>query len=337
MMLVSVLMLERADHFQAELRRYLAETLHVDIDVRPYKRARAFPAFIEHLYQFFQAEFGSWRCVLLVALKPGPSVAEIAKHVRLVRRETGGAVAFATEALSARDRSRLIKEGVAFVVPGNQLYIPELAMDLRERFRAARQHVEEALSPAGQAVLFYHLLKRHDRPATPSRIADELGYSAMTIGRAFDDIVAHGLASSERDGKRRYIHFKFEGQKLFHAAERFLRTAVRSIKYVEGPLPGKELKLAGESALSELSDLAQPRLATYAIVASKWKDFIGGQRRAARDKDDADYIVETWSYDPRALSEERTIDPLSLYVQYKDNPDERVASAAEAVLSEVRW
>jgi hypothetical protein len=331
-------MLERRpDQFGAELRRYLTETLHSDVAVSPYKETRALPAFLEHLYRFYDARLRDRSLLLLASVEQAPpSASEIAKHVRLVRSQTGRIVGFATSALSARDRSRLIKDGVAFVVPGNQLYMPELAMDLREHFRAARRFAATELSPAAQAALFYYLLKRHDQPTTPARIADELGYSAMTIGRAFDDLVAHELATSEKVGKHRYIHFSYEGRKLFEAAQGSLRTPVRAIRYVKGRDPGHELRVAGLSALAELSDLAAPRVKSYAIVANAWKGALR-QKVIVRDKDDADYIVETWSYDPRALSDGPTVDPLSLYVQFKDSPDERVALAAEAVLAEVKW
>ena len=42
-------------------------------------------------------------------------------------------------------------------MPGNQLYMPDLAIDLREHFRARRRRRADILSPAAQAVLFHRL------------------------------------------------------------------------------------------------------------------------------------------------------------------------------------
>ncbi len=84
------------------------------------------------------------------------------------------------------------------------------------------------------------------------------------------------------------------------------------------------------------SDLSPPRLRTFSILAGTRKVFLRGGRKLAYDRDDADYAVETWSYDPRVLSDGVTVDLLSLYVQFKDNADERVAAAAD-VAEDIRW
>ena len=55
------------------------------------------------------------------------------------------------------------------------------------------------------------------------------------------------------------------------------------------------------------------------------------------DRDQASHIVETWSYDPAALSTARTVDPLSLYAQFHDHRDERVSMAAERLLDGMPW
>ena len=44
------------------------------------------------------------------------------------------------------------------------------------------------------------------------------------------------------------------------------------------------------------------------------------------------HTVETWSYDPVTLSTGYTVDPLSLYAQFRDHRAERVSMAAERLL-----
>lgn len=336
-MLACKSMLVSVDRFRMDLKAYLEQTLHMSVDVRRYEALRGLPAYLSHLYTLYAVHLRDIPFVVLASFEPMPLLSEVRKHMEVVRSVAGQAVAFAAPALSAPLRSRLIREGVSFIVPGNQLYLPELAVDLREHFRAARRVDHDALTPAAQALVFYHLLRPGDPLATPSRIARDLGYSAMTVGRAFDDLVAHGLANSERKGKSRYICFKFDGRALFDAAKAYVRSPVRAVKFLKGR-QADGLPLAGESALSMRSDLAPPRLKTFAIPAAAWKVFLrGGGRKEADDRDDADYAVETWSYDPRALSDGATVDLLSLHVQFKDSADERVAAAAESLLEEIRW
>jgi hypothetical protein len=62
-------------------------------------------------------------------------------------------VVYVTGTLASYERKRLIEHKVAFLVPGNQLYLPDLGIDLREYFRRPPAAADTALSPATQAML----------------------------------------------------------------------------------------------------------------------------------------------------------------------------------------
>ena len=90
-------------------------------------------------------------------------------------------------------------------------------------------------------------------------------------------------------------------------------------------------------ALADLTDLSAPPLTTYAIAASDWE---GAAKKFAYTKvehDEAEFAVETWSYDPAGLSDGPLVDPLSLYVQFSEHRDERVSAAAQKLLEKVPW
>ncbi len=209
-----------------------------------------------------------------------------AKHLALVRHAVDSTVVFVAPSLSAYNRSRLIKRGVPFVVPGRQLYIPDLAMDLREQFHTHKEPRPNALSPAAQAVLFLHLPRPDQAAASPSLIAMQPRYSAMSIGRAFDHLVDTGLAHAERRGKERHIRFKTEGRQLFDAAHDLPRGPVRARKFVRDGDIAAPLKHAGESALPDLTDLSPPPRHTLAVAAGDWKALAktGGSSRPIRSK-----------------------------------------------------
>lgn len=158
----------------------------------------------------------------------------------------------------------------------------------------------------------------------------------MSVGRAFDDLVAAGLAETVRHGKERHIHFKAEGRHLLEESMPLLRSPVRSLKFARGNA-GASLKLAGETALSHLTELARPRIDTFAVAASDWKAISQTAGLVETDRDVADCMIETWSYDPAALSDTYTVDVLSLYVQFRDHRDERVAMAADRLLENLPW
>jgi len=323
--------------FASALERYLSETLHDRIRVETLESIPFLPAFLEHAYRLYDGCIAGRRCVFLTPMGNAATPADIAKHIALVQTGTEAVVVFAAPALSGHNRSRLIQRGVPFVVPGNQLYVPDLATDLREHFRALRRRQGDGLSPAAQAVLFHRLLHRDHAATTPSVIAGRLRYSSMSIGRAFDDLVSAGLARTERHGKERHIRFEADGRHLFEAARDLIRSPVRSEKFIRNARAIGSLKHAGESALAELTDLSRPPLETYAVAASDWKVVAQNEGLAETARDLADCVVETWSYDPAGLSDAHTVDPLSLYAQFRDHRDERISIAAERLLEGMAW
>ncbi len=320
-----------------DLERYLEDTLQEPARTDPLEQALGIPSFLSRIYSLHEGEIAGRRLVFLAAKDNTATPANIAKHLALVRHAVDAVVVFVAPSLSAYNRSRLIKRGVPFVVPGRQLYIPDLAMDLREQFHTYKEPRPNALSPAAQAVLFLHLLRPDQAASSPSLIATQLRYSAMSIGRAFDYLVDAGLAHAERHGKERHIRFKTEGRELFDAAHDLLHSPVRTRKFVRNGHITAPLKHAGESALSDLTDLSPPPRDTFAVAASDWKALAQTRGLVETDPEQAAHIIETWAYDPADLSDARTVDPLSLHTQFRNHRDERISMAADRLLERIAW
>lgn len=315
--------------FARDLERYLETTLHQHISVTSMPDPPDLPVFLTKMYTFFKAAVAGRCCIFMTPIYEPASPAEVAKHVRRVRSDGKRIAVFASGALTSHYRSRLIEHAVPFVVPGNQLYIPDLATDLREHFVAGRSKTGSSLSPAAQAVLFHYLLRINPGATTPTDLAKILNYSAMSIGRAFDDLVSRGLAETEWQGRERHIHFRVSGRQLLESARNLLRSPVRSYKHVRGQADCPGLKRSGETALADLTDLSPPALTTYAVDSRRWKATVSSCSLALTNRHDADFVVETWTYDPAGLSTGSTVDPLSLYAQYHQHHDERVLMAVE--------
>lgn len=349
-MLVCKMMLENSPKssisnvFAAELRDYIATTLHRPIELAEWSGATGLASFLSKRYVFLAALIGQQPC--LFALDRGTTdatPAEIAKHIAGIENAFDGVVIYATRHLSADRRARLVGSGVPFVVPGNQLYIPPLALDLRENFHARPRRGREQLSPAAQVVLFYGVLFPHELNAgssrrTPTHLASAVGYSAMSVGRAFEELASVELATIRKRGRSKELQLEQNGRALIERARPMLRNPVRTRKLIRGAPVSPPMKLAGESALGNVTGLSPPPVHQWAMHAEEWPlikrihDF-----KVVNDTDQAHLVVELWYYRPDVLSTDITVDPLSLYAQHWDNPNERVAMAAEEVLGHVPW
>jgi hypothetical protein len=326
-----------ADPFAKDLAAYLRSTLHIDVSVSPCDGAGRMPVFLVHRYRFYEGRIAGHPCLFMGPLNGADMTPlDIARHVSLVRQAFEGLVVFAASHVSSAVRARLLTQGVAFVVPGNQLYIPQLAMDLREHFRAPERTRGDHLSPVAQAVLFDHVLRRSNEIATPSAIAEQLHYSAMSVGRAFDELSARKLASVERRGREKILTFNAAPRALIETSRTLLRTPVRGRRGVRFTREHPPFMWAGETALAALTDLNPPRVPTFAIEGANWTMvFAKSGIDECNESEEAEAFIETWRYNPRSLSKGHTVDPLSLYAAYWDHEDERVAQAAAQLLERI--
>lgn len=348
-MLASISMLENArkpfapEGFVGQLRDYLTYVLHCDVRLTQWDGAKRLPNFIARRYSLFTGSILQQPCLFAIDLNPGDDTpAQITKQIAMMEREFPGVVVYTTEHLTANRRARFIASGIAFAVPGNQLYIPALAIDLREIFRRPRRRSLEHLSPVAQATFFYCILFRREletdsNTRTPSRMAKSLGYSAMSVGRAYDELSESGLATVANKGRQRFLSLDKDSRLLLEESRELLRSPVQSERFARCRLIIPPMKIAGESALSNITGLSPPQTPVYALHGDDWKTLLASDVEEVESRDQADATIEIWHYRPNILSEYATVDPLSLYAQFWNHPNERIAKAADDALEHVPW
>lgn len=347
-MLVFASMLDNArkpappDDLAGQLQSYLAHILHTELQLKPWDGAGRLPNFVARRYRFLTGSIVHQPCLFAIDMHPGDDTpAQIRKQIGGMEREFPGIVVYTADRLTANRRARFIATNIAFAIPGNQLYVPALAIDLREIFRRSRNRGSEHLSPAAQLTLFYNILFRkklqHDDARTPSRMAEALDYTAMSIGRACDELAGFGLATVASRGRRKVLSLDKEPRQLLKESRQVLRSPVQSARFARFEIEIPPMKIAGETALSHITGLSPPELPVYAVGSDDWKALSAGAIEILESRDQADASIEVWHYRPELLSRFATVDPLSLYAQFRDHPNERVAQAAEDALEHVPW
>ncbi|MBN1342443.1 MAG: MarR family transcriptional regulator [Phycisphaerae bacterium] len=322
----------------AELERYLSETLGVAVAPEPWERDRRLPLFLQERYRFFQAQLLGRPCLLMTDKGIGQeSPATIRKHIEQVQAKWDGLVVYVRERIEAYNRKRLIEQKVPFIVPGNQMYLPILGVDLREHFRKRRPE-RTTLRPSTQVVLIHTLLRGGER-ASPTALAPKLGYSVMTISRALDELEDAGLAESSPSGRERYLHLAEPKPDVWKKAQPFLRDPVTSRHAIKMArrrgLPGPR---AGLSALARYSMLAEPRNVVVALSRENWKSLRQQDAVTEAAMDEPNGLnVEVWSYAPTLFAGNGSVDRVSLYLSLRETNDERIESALDQMMRDVEW
>ena len=329
------------DQYRERLESYLETVLQRGVSLRDWGGQEKLPVFLARLYWFFGGRIGRTPLLFMAATQRGEHTpAEIAKHLDLAKAKFDGIVVYSAERLAAPFRARLIASGVAFAVPGNQLFVPDLATDLREHYRAPKPERAGKLSPSAQLVLFFRLLNGEQaRPWTATELTEPLRYSIMTTSRALDELASVGLGRIERRGRKKLLSFRAEGRLLIDMAKTHLIRPERRLDHVRWLKESPDLPLAGEHALARLSDLGPPTAPpVYAVTAEQKRYLIvDGWADLSEADYDADGTLATWRYDPRVLARNHTVDPLSLFAQFWDHADERLSMAVDRLLERWTW
>jgi hypothetical protein len=322
----------------SKLREYLDDVLGVKVSSHPWRKSKSLPYFLRDLYTFHTAGILDSQYLLMVADDHADETpATIARHVDQVKKIWPGDVIYVAGQIKSYERRRLIDHRISFIVPGNQMFLPLLGLDLREHF-LSRRNAEERMSPSTQAFIIYVLINKTASRLPLKIMAGVLPYTSMTVSRIFNEMELLELGSCEYEGRERILNLQHEGKELWDRSLEFMQSPVK--KLVRADFRGKACPgiPAGLTALAHCTMLAAPERPVFAVDSEQWNEYRKKQSVrelpfAERNSSD----VEIWRYNPAMLSIEGFADPFSLYLSLRDDTDERVQASLNYMMENMKW
>jgi len=206
-------------------------------------------------------------------------------------------------------RIRYIDQRIPFLVPNQQLFLPQYLVDLRAE-KAEKIEERVLVRPATQLMILYHLLVKSLDGMNQLQISNQLRYSKMTISRAVMECRDKGLIERGRGN----IFFMSSKLELWQQSKVFMRSPIQKIKYVDDPAMLDEFLISDINALAHYTDLAAGDKLAVAISKSDYQ--VLRERFPDQIKEDIGrHAIEVWSYDPQLLTSGNFVDPLSLYLR----------------------
>jgi len=322
-----------------KFENYLFENLGLLSHLKPWGKEKGLPYFLRDRYKFYECELLSQPWLVMAARdEEEVTPATIRKHIGQLQKKWGHEVLYLHPAISTYNRKRLIEQKISFVVPGNQMYLPVLGVDLREYVRSKRTEKVKKVSPSTQALVLSLLYDWPKDGVTPSHLANKLGYASMTMTRAFDELEASGLADVSMKSRERVLRVEGDKEKFWEKCLQHLRSPVRKRVKVQAPYDQYPLPFAGELALSCFSMLAAPPQPYYAVSGELWKTMqrewqIGELSFHSENS----VVIEVWKYPPELFATKEKVDPLSLYLSLLESNDERIEMALEELKEKFPW
>jgi hypothetical protein len=323
------------------VQQYLHDTLGMFPKLTPWAGAGTLPYFLQETFELRELTLLDRPLLLAIDRRTEkPALANVRGQLEKMRAISGHSVVYVTGVLASYERRHLIEQKVPFIVPGNQLYLPDLGIDLREYFRGRGVAADSTLSPATQAVLIAALLRTPwQADWQPATVVTELGYTPMTLSRAVRELVAAGIATLHHEGKTRWLRMAQSAADTWERAKPLLRTPVKRRVWAH-PTPAvkpQRLRLAGLSALSRFSMLADPEWSTYAVSPAQWNAAKQTGVETLRVQLPGTCEWQLWHYSPALVPHSETVDPLSLTLSLQDEADDRVQLALDALKGTFPW
>ena len=268
----------------------------------------------------------------------GATPSEYREQARQLTQTLGKQVVLVLSALSGTTRNRLVQMNIPFMVPETQLFLPLALINLRETYPRQDAQAGKKLTPSAQVLVLHHILKGGLEGLSSKQIAGKLDYSEMAISKARAELQVNHLCETHRKGKELRLEFTLPAQSLWKQAEPLLRSPVAKTHWVQWDQPVAGAKRAGISALSERGLLADDEIPVFAIKKNDFQHLLErGAVHGSLNRDEANARVEAWYYDPTLLSDGSDVDPLSLYLSLRENPDERVQSELATMMEDFSW
>lgn len=259
------------------------------------------------------------------------SLPELKRIVSQVSTRAGMPVVLVAQ-IDARQRKALVSQGIPFVVPGRQAFLPMLGFVTsakREPLPLAK-----VLAPGAQAALV--ALAANPGLRTSGELMRVTGMPSSSVSRALDDLARRGLVSKSKNGREVAISRIGNRNDFVKGAIGCLRNPVVRAAYTRRGKQVDLLPLAGESALSQRSMLAVPRIEQRAISRKDFKDLTFEEVQLGELHDEETVQIQVWAYDPLVAGGD-VVDDISLALTLVGEGDERVIGQLNALFKEELW
>ena len=151
------------------------------------------------------------------------------------------------------------------------------------------------------------------------------GIIKKNISTAATELANAGVCELQQGaGREKIIVFSGDKKEVWTKSLPMMKNPVKRIGYISAIEPTvKKLPKSYEEALSHYTDVVGEKIEAYATYRlSEEAKALNGIIQP--EYEDGMVRIEFWAYDPVKLSDDGFIDPLSLYLCYREDDDERI-------------
>lgn len=316
-------------------KRYLESSLDLIVEINPIDLSAKLPYLYNEYYRFYELILNKVKYLLFEG-KEAITAKSVRIHSKELESRFGNRAVFLNGHISPSFRRSLVEYRVAFIIPDNQIYLPNLGISFREYY-GKRSIKKNNLRPASQVILIRTLLNGDYDLITATEYAKQCSYTVMSVSRAFNQLLEHGLVAKEENWKERPIRWLYKGRELWEKALPLMINPVSRSIWVQfsHKVP---YCMAGISALAKYSMIDAGDFVTHATINTIAQNddnliVIDEEGRSVGHT----LRMQIWRYNPKLITPKNIVDPLSLYLSLRDNSDERVQISLDEMIKSIQW
>ena len=318
--------------FMNNLIKYLREVFGVETTIIPLEKQlfQHLPLYITAAYKIQETIIYGQRICLLTA-ETSENIQtpdQLSKQMQFVEQKMGYPVVYVFDKVVSYNIKRMIRKRINFIIPGKQLFLPALMMDLRKTTNTISQRVV-LLTSLAQFILLYHLQKERLNGFTTQQLTNKFTQPYRTVNRAVKNLEELGLCNLVGE-KEKQLQFTEKGKNLWVLAQNFFQNPVERSLFTDNTFNEKQICSSNINALAH-----------YTMMNDENRHYFAVNKDTAKNLEANKYVgdntIEVWRYNPYPLSDNGFVDKLSLYLLFKNDTDERIQSELEQLINDIQW
>ena len=306
------------------------DILGLTINLKKWNKEKQLPLFILNDYLIQKAIINDIECLSLTPKGDIPTLPAFKKQLSIIREIENVPIFLQLNAISSFRKRNLLENKIPFILKDKMAYLPFMTTYLTNT-----QYEDKSIEKISLAtqLLFTWILYQNTNKYYVSDAVKSLGFSNMTLTRAYRQLCTTQLFEEHKDGRKIFLTTSLSKVDLFNKMKAYLQPTFYSQGYILKKEITKDMILAGEFAFSQHTHLNPPKLKTYAIEKKHSKN-IKLQRECYSYDEQVE--LQIWKYNPLLFSPNpKNIDVISLILSLLGKEDERLDIEIENLLKKI--
>lgn len=316
------------------MKTYIEDTLHQSVMIDSTFDKSVLPLSIRNNYSFYNVTIGEMCCVMIHP-NENKNLSELRRVQNQAEQITKKPCALYLTDFTYYSVSKMIEEGIPFIIEGKQIYLPFLGISLNTSNKKMLTACTR-ISFLTQKLLLSSIYNKWEK-LTVTQAANFLEVTKATVSKCFDEIETLNIPVIKRYGRNRFIVGASKPKGFWEKIRSYLINPVIKSFSLKTDLIGS-IMASGMSALAHYSMISDNNYPTYAVAKEHLKDIqIQNYRISEKDETPA-CVLHELGYSI-VFGDGKAVDPLTVALMITDNEknDPRVSMAIDEMLEEYVW